>query len=93
MRFHAFDWDHGNIDHIAEHDVMPEEVEEACYNRPLVFRTRQEKYCVLGRSDSGRYLSVIIALANKGVIRVITARDMSEAERQRFYRRFIGDKI
>ncbi len=87
MRFHAFDWDRDNVDHIAEHCVTPEEVEEACYNHPLVFRTRQERYCILGRCDSGRYLSVIIALANKGVIRAITARDMSEAERQRFYRR------
>jgi uncharacterized DUF497 family protein len=87
MRFHAFDWDHDNIDHIAEHSVTTEEVEEACYNRPLVFRTRQEKYCVLGRSDSGRYLTVIITVQDRNKIRVVTARDMSGSERQRFYRR------
>jgi uncharacterized DUF497 family protein len=64
-----------------------DEAEEACYHQPLVFRTRQEKYCVLGRSDSGRYLTVIIFVRDKNTVRVITARDMSESERQRFYRR------
>ncbi len=87
MRFKTFEWDQTNIDHIAEHSVKTDEAEEACYNRPLVFKTRQEKYCVLGRSDSGRYLTVIIFVHDKNTVRVITARDMSGSERQRFYRR------
>ena len=87
MRFRTFEWDQANVTHIAEHHVTPEEVEEACYNKPLIFRSRLERYYVLGCTDNGRYLTVIVAPKNKGVVRVITARDMSETERQRLYRR------
>ena len=87
MRFQKFEWDWANVTHIAEHEVTPSEAEEACYNKPLVFRSRLERYYVLGRTDSGRYLTVVVASKNKGIARVITARDMSETERQRFYRR------
>ena len=87
MHFQTFEWDSVNIVHIAEHRVTPTEAEEACYNKPLIFRSRLERYYVLGRTDNGRYLTVIIAPKNKNIVRVITARDMSDTERQRFYRR------
>lgn len=87
LRFRTFEWDQANIAHIAEHHVTPEEVEEACYNKPLIFRSRLERYYALGRTDNGRYLTVIVSPKNKDTVRVITARDMSEAERNRFYRR------
>lgn len=84
MRFIKFDWDHHNINHIAEHHVAPEEAEEACYNKPLIFRSRLDRYYVLGRSDSGRYLTVIVFPIKHNTSRVITARDMSDAERKRY---------
>lgn len=87
MQFKKFKWDQLNISHIAEHHVLPEEAEEACYNKPLVLQSRLGRYYVLGRTDSGRYLTVIIAPQVQQTIRVITARDMSNAERQQFYRR------
>ena len=87
MRFRTFEWDSVNIAHVAEHHVTPPEAEEACYNKPLIFRSRLERYFVLGRTDDGRYLTVIIVLKNKSIVRVITARNMSDTERQRFYRR------
>ena len=30
-----FDWDRANIDHIAEHDVTPDEAEEVILGDPL----------------------------------------------------------
>jgi hypothetical protein len=30
-----FDWDRVNLDHIAEHNVAPEEAEEAILDEPL----------------------------------------------------------
>ena len=87
MRFKAFEWDQMNIAHIAEHRVTAEETEEACYNKPLIFRSRLGRYYVLGRTDTGRYLTVIVSPKNKDTVRIITARDMSQAERHRFYRR------
>ena len=87
MRIISFEWDEANINHIARHNVMPEEVEEACFNNPLILRGRLSRYYALGQTDSGRYLTVIIQYKFKGTARVITARDMDKSERQRYMRR------
>ncbi|MDO8676000.1 MAG: BrnT family toxin [Candidatus Omnitrophota bacterium] len=87
MFFQFFKWDLNNISHITEHHVAPDEAEEACYNNPLIFKTGLGRYCLLGRTDGGRYLTIIADLMKKETVRVITAWDMSQAERKRFYRR------
>lgn len=35
MNHELFEWDIANIDHIAEHDVTPDEAEEAILGDPL----------------------------------------------------------
>lgn len=83
-------WDERNIDHIARHQVEPEEVEEVCFSKPLILRARgkrQKLYYVLGQTGSGRYLFIMLRYFGKGQARVITARDMDDSERQRFSRR------
>lgn len=87
MKITSFEWDENNINHIAEHGVNPEEVEEACFNNPLVLRGRWKRYYVLGQTDSGRYLMVVIELKTSDAARVVTARDMVQAERRRYSRR------
>ena len=82
MRITAFEWDGQNIAHMARHGVNPEEVEEACYNRPLVLRSRQGSYLVYSQTDDGRYLMAICRYRGQGRIYVITARDMTESERK-----------
>ena len=86
MRIHSFDWDFINVGHIARHHVSPDEVEEACFNGPLVLRGRGGRYYALGRTDSGRYIMVVLECRG-GIARVITARNMTDAERRRFIRR------
>jgi uncharacterized DUF497 family protein len=83
----SYEWDAKNTEHIAEHGVTPEEAEEACFNNPLILRAREGKYYVLGTTDSGRYLTVIIRPKFRGLVRVITARDMDTSERHRYQRR------
>ena len=71
---------------VAKHDVYPEEVEEAFFNSPYKVRhIEKEKYMLLGRSTEGRYLAIIFVWEGREV-KVITARDMTDAER-RFYGR------
>jgi uncharacterized DUF497 family protein len=86
VRFREFEWDIVNIAHIARHRVGPDEVEAACSNSPLVLRGRHGRYYVLGRTDSGRYLMVVLERRGNAA-HVITARDMTAAERRRFIRR------
>ncbi len=87
MIIKSFIWDHFNVPHIAEHHVSPEEAEEACFNNPLILKSRQDRFYVLGRTDQGRYLTVIMELKPKSKVYVITARSMTDSERHRFQRR------
>lgn len=87
LNFKAFEWDTKNTGHIAQHSVLPEEAEEACSYNPLILRSRHARYLVLGQTESGRYLTVVIQPKPAGIVRVITAREMNNAERQRYSRR------
>ena len=42
MRIDEFIWPEERIEHIARHGVTPEEVEEACFGKSLVRRTKSE---------------------------------------------------
>jgi uncharacterized protein len=42
MRIYEFVWPQERIDHIAEHGVTPEEVEEVCFGKPLVLRAKSD---------------------------------------------------
>lgn len=80
--------------HIAKHSVAPEEVEEAVYDDPgrVVQRLKASEsdprkmvYRLLGRTEAGRYLAVIFIYKGRGRAYLVTARDMTPAER-RYYR-------
>ena len=85
-RVAEFVWDEENIDHLGRHGVHPEEVEEACYHRPYVLKGKGRSYLILGRTNDGRYLLVVLRYQGKGLARTVTARDMTEAEK-RFYQK------
>ena len=86
MHIADFQWDEWNIEHIAKHDVTPQEVEEACYNQPICRKTKDGLYLVYGQTDTGRYLFIVVRYKYKGLIYVITARPMTENE-QKYYRK------
>lgn len=76
------DW---NEDHIAQHNVIPEEVEEVCLGIPFVSRTREGRLRVIGQTEDGRCLTIFLAPQSRGVYYPITARDATQTER-RLYR-------
>lgn len=87
MRRIIIEWDEDSIDHIWKHRVEPEEVEESMEGRHVFRKGREGTYYVLGRSDSGRYLFVVLARKPSRGYRVITTRDMTTVERQWFRRK------
>ena len=94
MHIRGFEWDReddpeGNIAHIARHDVVPEEVEEALVDDPLVLRTGDGRYLAYGKTGDGRPLFVVLVSKAGGIVRPLTARAMTDAER-RLYRRRRG---
>ena len=71
-----FNWDTGNIDHIALHDVTPEEAEQVVENSPLeigrVERKEELRIVHLGQTDAGRIL--LVAVTDRAeLVRVVTA--------------------
>lgn len=73
-----FDWDRGNIEHVARHGVNPSEAEEAISNHPVVLATvlssGEVRTVCAGRTASGRVLKVVFTL-REGRIRVVTAHE------------------
>ena len=82
MRISDFEWDEQNIEHISRHGVSPEEVEEACYDKPYILKGRQGSYLIYSQSDDGRYLLIVARYRGNGLIRTITARDMTDTEKK-----------
>ena len=86
----GFDWDDANLLKIWEkHRVSAAECEQVFFNSPLVTGTdekhsgKENRYFVLGQTDTGRRLFIVFTLRT-GLIRVISARDMSRREREVF---------
>jgi len=85
-RITAFDWDEANLEYVAHHGVEDYEVEEVFDGSVYVRRVR-DVYTVLGASSSGRRLFVVIARKEGGVVRPVTARDMTHSERRLYEKR------
>lgn len=72
----AFDWDAANRDHIARHQVSPEEAEQVIENDPLDIDAEtaegEDRITSIGRTNQGRFLVVVTTL-REAHLRVVTA--------------------
>ena len=88
MKIYEFIWTEDRIDHIARHGIQPGEVEEVCFGRALVQRTKSSGknpvYYVLGQTTSGCYLLCVVIQFPDGKGFPVTARPMTHKEKQRF---------
>jgi len=78
---------------IRKHNVYPEEVEEIFYKDPLLRRLErghvegEDLFVGFGRTNAGRYLSVLFVLKENKRALVISARDMTTSERKKYGKR------
>ena len=84
MHIDWFLWNEHKSEHIARHGIHPDEVDEAIEGKYHTFTTHSGRYLLLGPSAAGRYLAVIFESLGDGKGWVITARDMTRAERRRY---------
>ncbi len=88
MRVSRIVWTVDRVEHVATHGVSPEEVEEACFGRPLVLRAKSHGqspvYYCLGQTRSGRYLFCVVIAFADGNGFPVTARQMTDRERRRY---------
>ena len=83
-----FVWNDNNIEHIARHGVQPWEAEEAVGDPGRVTRRRRGgRLAVIGATEAGRVLVVILDREDNDVWRVVTARDSSQNEKRSYRRR------
>jgi uncharacterized DUF497 family protein len=82
-----FDWDEGNLRHIALHNVLPEEAEFAIQNDPLELayevEEEEERVVELGATKLGRIMMLVSTWRGERV-RVVTAYDAPKAMRTRY---------
>jgi uncharacterized DUF497 family protein len=86
----GFDWDEGNLTkNWARHGVAGAECEQVFFNRPLAAAAdeghseEEVRFYALGQSDAGRRLFIVFTIC-RGLIRVISARDMNRRERMEY---------
>jgi len=85
---YEFRWNARNVDHIGEHGVRRTDAEFAVNHAARGFPRREtdEKYRVWGRATDGRYLQVVYVFDPPGMVYVIHARPLTDAERRRLKR-------
>lgn len=83
----GFDWDEGYLDkNWIKHQVSNSGREEVFFNFPLLLADdkqhsqEEQRYYVLGQTNANRRLFIAFAV-RENKIRVISARDMSQKER------------
>lgn len=82
-------WGEWNIGHIARHNVKPEEVEEVCGSRKIfVSKVGGQKKRIIGRTLSGRYLTIFLANRGENNYYVVTVRDATIKEKRQYKRRY-----
>ena len=91
-RIVSFEWDEGNSHKSAiKHAVSQEEAEQVFANEPLLLfddvqhSDREDRFHAYGRTNAVRLLQVSFTIRQAGTaIRVISTRDMSRKERERY---------
>lgn len=82
-----FQWDDLSIEHTARHNADTDEAEAVLENNPLILRSADDKYLAYGQSDEGRFLLVVFVRKPGPLIRVITARELTDGEKKQYRRR------
>jgi uncharacterized DUF497 family protein len=85
-------WDPWNVNHIARHDVSPEEVEQVCYGRHVILESYKERLLLIGRAQAGRMLAVILEAVAQDTYYVVTSRPTSRKERAYYEQQIGGEK-
>ena len=75
-------WDAWNAGHIARHNVAPAEVEEVCHGQHILRQAYEGRLMLIGPTQLGRMLAVVLEPELEEVYYVVTARPASRRERR-----------
>ena len=91
LRIDALEIDDHILDKIeSRHGITFEEVEETCVSDGRHVRHgREGLYKLFGQTAAGRYILIVLANLGRGCWKVVTAREMTDSERQ-LYKKATG---
>lgn len=77
LRITLLNWDEQTAEHIwGKHRVRPQEAEQVVFSPDkFIFLSRDVRYLILGRTEAGRYLLVVVENLYKGACDLVTARE------------------
>lgn len=92
LRIESLEIDDHILDKIeAKHDITFEEVEGACQSEKRHFRrSREGLYKLFSQTTAGRYILVVLVNLGRGDWKIVTAREMTNDERQLYNRTIVG---
>jgi uncharacterized DUF497 family protein len=91
LHWDRFEWDNeskknGNIQHLRDHDIEPEEAEE-CFFHEYDFapdeRRFDDVYVLDGRTDRGRRLKLVFQDKGSGLARIFTGWELKSTKRRK----------
>ncbi len=86
-------WDSWNVQHIANHKIVPEKVEAVCYGSPLVLLGQQKgRLVLLGPTEENQILAVVLETQGNGRYYPITAYQADKKEIALYNRLKGGEK-
>jgi len=93
LRIESLEIDDHILDKIeSKHGISFVEVEEACLSEKRhVRRSREGLYKLFSQTMAGRYILVVLVNLGRGCWRIVTAREMTDSERQ-LYSKATGGK-
>lgn len=90
----SFEWDESNREHIARHNVMPEEAEQVLMNEPVddgfEVVEGEERWTSVGHTNRLRILRVVWTHRQATTIRIVTAFDVSLNSAREYIRAKVG---
>jgi len=92
MRIDELIFNQINIEHIARHNVSPEEVKEVFDEKTLFLKAKYDRIMVIGHSWNGRYLAIILEKVEDNRYFVVTARDADRKERKMYKEELGGEQ-
>jgi uncharacterized DUF497 family protein len=84
MKIISLDWNDKDIEHIADHGINADEVEDVCFDQHISIGGRFGRYVIYGQSSAGRFIKLILEKLYDHVFRPVTAYGMTENEKHKY---------
>ena len=90
-RWNRFEWDdenkkNGNVQHLRDHDIEPDEAEECFFHDFIFFRDERrfdDVYVLDGTTDRGRGLRLVFQDKGNGLVRIFSGWELKPKKKRK----------